>query len=502
MRARALPISTLLLLMVATPVVAQLITIRTVPISQSHQFDLFPSVRKGMGGVAIAVDDSLGDPFSNPAKGSRFGASSFFGSPGLYSVSSRAGAGRTLPLGALVRSGDWFGAASVAVQQVDLSENAVFALQVPIACRVCDTRLVDVPSSGRSNGNAYTYTMLGKVFPNAGISLGGSVFWAGLNGIDGVDLLYAGSSRLRQDGHAIDLRFGAQKEWVGDRSLSALVVHNRFATTHDVFYLDTFWDPGTRQFDQRPRREENLDHTNTWGLHLQYAQPLAAHGWRLGWTATTNLMSHPKLPNYQIQQIQSIPRDPGNSEAFNFGVGLSKVAQASTFALDLLYEPIWSYTWADAAGPIETATGQTIPTGGKTVENWFRFNNAILRMGLAQDLPFGRGTKAVGLQLGLAIHSINYSLDQRDNVGATTRGLDEGWVEWAPTWGLSLRFPAWEVRYRGQVTNGTGRPGVFAGGIAVAEPLRGNVLVAPNGPLTLSGVRVMTHQVSVSFPFR
>jgi hypothetical protein len=68
---------------------------------------------------------------------------------------------------------------------------------------------------------------------------------------------------------------------------------------------------------------------------------------------------------------------------------------------------------------------------------------------------------------------------------------------------VSVRFPAWELRYRGSLTNGTGRPGVISGGnLAVAEPATGNILVAPNGPLSLSPVRVMTHQVSISFPFR
>ena len=36
----------------------------------------------------------------------------------------------------------------------------------------------------------------------------------------------------------------------------------------------------------------------------------------LGWVATTNLMSHPKIPNYEIVNI---PRDPGRSTAYNVG---------------------------------------------------------------------------------------------------------------------------------------------------------------------------------------
>ena len=508
MSARALPLGAFLLAIGAGPAAAQLIAIRSVPISQSHQFDLFPSLRMGMGGVSIAVDDSLHDPFSNPAKGVRLGASSFFGSPGLYSVSRGAGAGRTLPLGTWLRSGNWFGGAAIAVQQIDLSHQANFFPP----CAVCAQPLTQdalpgnplptqLPATDRSHGNAFGYAMLGRTVPALGLSVGASVEWAGLHGVDGVDLLYPRSAGLTQRGHELDLRLGALKQWEGGRALSTVLVHNRFAATHDVAYLDGFWDPGTQSFAQRLRLEENQDQTNTWGAQVEYSWPLRAPGWRLGWVATTNLMSHPKIPNYEIQNI---PRDPGNSQAFNLGVGLSKTAEASTFALDAVYEPIWSYTWADAASPVQTSGGLTIPAGGKTIENRFRFADALLRMGFSQDLPFDQSTRQFGFQLGLAVHRIGYSLVQDDNVQATTRHAHESWVEWTPTWGMSLKFPGWELRYRGSVTNGTGRPGVFPNNVTVATPdaAGGTILVAPSGPLTMTGVRVMTHQVAISFPFR
>ncbi len=511
MSARSLPLGAFLLALAAGPAAAQLIAIRSVPISQSHQFDLFPSLRMGMGGVSIAVDDSLHDAFGNPAKGVRLGASSFFGSPGLYSVSQGAGAGRSLPLGTWLRSGNWFGGAALAVQQVDLSDQVQF---FPPPCIVCaeplDQRQAPVnplpgnqiPNTDRTHGNAFGYAMLGTTFPNQGLSVGASVEWAGLHGVDGVDLLYPRSTGLTQRGHELDLRLGALKQWEGGRALSAVLVHNRFAASHNVSYLDGFWDPGTQSFGQRLRLEENQDQTNTWGAQVEYSWPLRAPGWRVGWVATTNLMSHPKIPNYEIQNI---PRDPGKSQAFNLGVGLSRTANASTFALDAVYEPIWSYTWGDAASPVQTSSGLTIPAGGKTIENHFRFSNALVRMGFSQDVPFDQDAKAFGFQLGLAVHRIGYGLVQRDNVQATTRRAHEDWVEWTPTWGMSLKFPGWEIRYRGSVTNGTGRPGVRSGGdvtVATPDAAGGPILVAPSGPLTLTNVRVMTHQVAITFPFR
>ena len=58
-----------LLLTIAVCAPAQLISIKTVPIAQGDQFDIFPSQNAGMGGVSIAVADTLLDPFANPAKG-------------------------------------------------------------------------------------------------------------------------------------------------------------------------------------------------------------------------------------------------------------------------------------------------------------------------------------------------------------------------------------------------------------------------------------------------
>lgn len=500
MMKRALPLSALLVAWAAAAP-AQLIPIRSVPVSQSHQFDLLPSYTMAMGGVSIAVQDSLLDPFRNPATGARLGTARFFASPGVYSVSSRAGAGRTLPLGALMKAGSWHGGISVALQEVDFSQATGFQV-FPLSCPACEAEGIDFGPPERSHGNTYAFAMLGKELSSAGLSLGGSVMWSGLSAVDGVDLLYANSAQIKQYGHSVDLRLGALKEWTGDRSLEAVVVHNRYRMTHDVSYIDTFWDPGTQQFMQRPRLERNLDRTTTWGLHLAYEHPIPAPGWRLGWIGTVNRKSHPKIPNYEIMNI---PRDPGHSSAFNLGIGISRTHKASTFGIDAIYEPIWSHTWADSEDPIETIRGDTIAPGGMTIENHFRFSNALLRMGFDQQFPLGDSSTVAGLQLGLAVREIHYWLDQQDHVQITARSQEERWVEWSPTWGLSVRFSELELRYRGRVTNGTGRPGVLPdiqrGNLDVASA-GGDVLIAPSGPLTLTDVRVITHQFSISLPLR
>ena len=88
---------------------AQLIPIKTVPIAQGDQFQIFPSNNLGMGSVSIALPDSLQDPFVNPATGVRLRAARFFSAPTVYSVSQGAGGGRSLPLAALARTTTWFG---------------------------------------------------------------------------------------------------------------------------------------------------------------------------------------------------------------------------------------------------------------------------------------------------------------------------------------------------------------------------------------------------------
>jgi hypothetical protein len=507
MTKRAAFLSTLLVALAAAAS-AQVITIRTVPVAQGDQFDFFPSHHLGMGGVSIALADTLLDPFANPAKGARLGAARFFGSPGLYTVSNGAGAGRTLPLGAFAPSGSWYGGLAVALQEVDAGRRPDgFFSPGPVPLDVIgpgglDTTTLRLGPVERSHANSFVFAMLGKVLPGAGLSLAGSLLWARLHAVDGVDLLYAGSERIKQFGHAADVRLGLLKEWAGARSLEVVVVHNRFGMTHDVTYLDPFWDPGSQRVLRRPRLEQNLDRTNTWGLHFEYERPLPAPGWRIGWLATVNRMSHPKIPNYEIM---SIPRDPGHSSAYNVGIGIARAYGPATFGIDAIYEPIWSHTWADAAVPMATRLGETIPAGGKTIENDFRFSNVLFRMGAGRELPLGGLSRAAVLQLGLVVRSIGYRLEQYDNVQVSGRSQDERWVEWTPTWGLSLRFPELEIRYRGRVTKGTGRPGVGrSDGFVLADsPLRaGGILAAPSGPLTLDPVSVATHQVSLSLPLR
>jgi hypothetical protein len=493
------------LICLVSPASAQLIPIKTIPIAQGDQFQIFPSNNLGMGGVSIALPDSLGDPFANPATTARLRASRFFSAPTVYSVSGNAGGGRSLPFALLARSANWYGGLALVLQQVDPSRPPQQGGIVPPPGVLRPAGGAQIPGPDlRTHGNQYAFGMIGRSWPASNLSIGASALWTGLHALDGVDLLYNGSIRVAQTGHAIDLRMGALKEWPGERgarTLEAIVVHNRFAATHDVLYADQFWDPGLQHFVVQPRTDHNFDHTNTWGAQLEYQIPLATPGWRIGWVATVNRATHPKLPNYDITNVAVIPWDPGRSYAYNLGVGLSKVLGPATFGVDAIYEPIRSYTWADAIAPTATLGGDTIAAGGKTVENRFTFSNALFRIGVGRDIALEGSPKAVGLQLGLMVRSINYRLQQTDHVEVTQRSLRTGWLEWSPTWGLTLRFPELELRYRGRVTKGAGRPGTqfisVVQGFAVSS---GDILAVPSGPLSLVDVNTSTHQISLSLP--
>jgi hypothetical protein len=492
-----------------SPARAQLIPIKTIPIAQGDQFQIFPSNNLGLGGVSIALPDSLADPFANPATTARLRASRFFSAPTVYTVSGGAGGGRSLPFAMLARRANWFGGLALVLQQVDPSrppqQGGIAFGPPPVPLPLPPGGGPSIPGPDlRAHGNQYAFGMIGRTWPRSNLSIGASALWTGLHALDGVDLLYTGSIRVAQTGHAVDFRMGALKEWPGERgvrSLEAIVLHNRFAATHNVLYADQFWDPGLQQFVFQPRTDQNFDQTNTWGAQLEYQIPLATPGWRIGWVATVNRATHPKLPNYDITNVAVIPWDPGRSYAYNLGVGLSKVLGPATFGVDAIYEPIRSYTWADAIVPTATLSGDTIAVGGKTVENRFRFSNAVFRIGVGRDIDLESAHKVLGVQFGLMVHSINYRLQQADNVEIAQRSLRAGWLEWTPTWGLTLRLPEFELRYRGRVTKGAGRPGgQFIVGVRDLAVSSAAILAVPSGPLSLVDVNTSTHQISLSLP--
>ena len=489
-----------LLLVLPVTATAQQIPVKTVPVATGNQFMIFPSQNMSMGGVSIALDDPLYDAFVNPAKGISIQGVRFTGTPSYYGVSMRddflddASSTRTLPVGMLVRQGTLFGGAVMAWQEMTKQDNrpccfADFA-------RPANTVIQE--SSSTTRNNVYAFAMGGAQLPGTNLSVGVSAFTADLNGLEGVRLLYSDGNRVDQDGKMSSFRLGFLQQWDDGRSAELAVQRHRFKMDHEM--TQWVWDEERGESVLQTRLEQ--DETNGWAVLAGFQQPLNS-GWRLGVRLVGDWKDHPKIPNYDLMQI---PRDPGNTSAYNIGVGLSRTIGQTTWGFDLIYEPIWSHTWADAAedtpivpiSPFEGPTGDVIPAGEMTVENFFRFNNSIFRLGVRQAgdrLDFG---------LGLNLHIIRYQLDQENFVQQFKRELDESWGEWTFSLGLGYTFTGFQLRYLSLITLGTGRPGIDFGGARNAAfdqaALESSFVVAPAGPLALQDARVWTHQLSILIP--
>jgi hypothetical protein len=477
-----------LLLAFSSHASGQLISLKTVPVAAGDQFMLFPSRNLGMGGVGIALNDTILDPFVNPATGSRLTDSQVFATPMYYGVSNNAGSGSTLSAGAFL-VGRWFGGAMVALQELKRGDQG--SGPWPAWESFVSPDLL----SARSATNKYAHFSLGVCLPGE-LAVGASAFLADLNAVDGVEHLYAMASSIQQSGDIEDLRLGATKTFARGGTLEFVGLYRRSDVRHDVTYVDWVLVDSI-MWELQDRDETNLDKTDTWGAQVGYRQSVGEYGWTVGGLLTGNWKSHPKIPNYEIMNI---PRDPGNSAAFEIGIGVAKTTGATTFGFDIVFQPGSSETWALAEEPVTNATGDTIPAGGRTVENEFSFSNAFLNLGVTREIGPG------ALQLGLGLRSYDYHLDQWDHVADDSRRQDEQWMEWVPSWGARVRMGDLEVRYTGRATTGTGRPGVAWSG-AVAERAMdfaeaNDILLAPSGPLTLQDVTVWTHQVSLSVPIR
>ncbi|MDZ7363127.1 MAG: hypothetical protein ONB46_20745 [candidate division KSB1 bacterium] len=476
----------LALLFVFLPIIsqAQLISVKSVPVAAAEQFLLVPSQNLGMGGVSLALEDASADPFVNPAKGGRIHGVYLFSAPVFGTITENNGGVRTLPLGALLGSSRWFGGMSLAVQQLTPPERFNFVARLSFnnpALTLAD----------KNSNNLYATGLLGKKFSTAGISLAAGISWAELQAMQGVDFLYGNSSRLEQSGHIVDCRLGLLREKGRQPSFEMLLLHNRVRMAHERYYQTWFWEGDIGANRRTVDFVRELDQTDTWGLHFGAMIPLKNAGSRAGLIFTANRKSHPKIPNYELMNI---PRDPGTSWAFNFGAGLAHATDSSAVGIDFIFEPIWSHTWADAAAPVRNERGDVlIPAGGKTVENDFRFNNAVVRLGL------NRQRQTLGFQLGLQARFIHYHLKQTNFVFNTRRSQKEFWAEWTPSIGFNLNLSPFQIRYTGRLTAGTGQPGVESPRFFGVSDSRAesNFIIAPSGSLTLEEAVVLTHQVSV-----
>ena len=475
-----------ILVLATTAANGQLVSVRTAPVTVSEQFFTFPSRLLGMGG-GLALHDIEMDPFANPAAGARLRGGLITGSPTHYNRPTNDGFGRTLPVAILWGGTDNFAVASFAMQELESAHLRNQFFGTPVV------------RNDRFSHNKYGFGMLGTRLPGNHGALAFSASYSKLEAVHAVDLLYPQAEAIDQKGAISDFRAGYLREISGDRELEAVVVRNHVDMEHTVTYVDRRWvQPSPQQpgnwVTSIPREEFNRDKTTTWGAHLKYSSPIAASKWRLAGAFTTNLKTHPKIPNYEFM---SIPRDPGDSWAIRFGIGAAKVDSVSTWAFDISYEPAWTYTWAEAAADIHTARGDTIRKGAMTVENDFVFSNTNYHVGWMRRMD-----QTMSVQLGLGFRHISYYLDQFNHITNTPREQDESWVEMNLSWGLALAFGGMELRYFGRRTGGLPQLAFASEDAMVVAPQPDvDIVAAPSGPLNMDVTTVHTHQLSVSIPF-
>ncbi len=476
---------------------AQVIAVKTAPVSDGGQFAFLPSANAGMGGLSIAVDDSSLDPFVNPAKGSRLKGANMFVSPTFFSVSRQAGGGLTLPLGMSASGKTWFGQFAVAMQEID----ELGPDDAPLIAATLGTSST-FPISGerdRSRQNRYAHGVIGRRFANQ-LSVAASASWWRINAMDGVELYYPNGSLVKQRGEAADIRIGALKSLSGGRTMEVIALHNRLGVNQDVAFTEFFWDPSERGMKMIPRLEPNADRTHLWGLHLAYTQPLADSTWRVGAILTGNRVNQSSLPDYNLPLV---PGDAGHANAFNIGAGITRSTGIWTVGLDAIFEPIWNNTWVRADDEALTSEGTTLTASARTLENDFRFTNALTRLGVAARLPFS-SDYSLTLETGGQLHAIRYRLEQQGNLRDTQTASTQRWNEWTRSWGLTLRSVHADLRYSGRMTTGARRPGFDNGGGLVFDSVRPltSSFLPPVFTLPFDKVRATTHQISLSVPIR
>lgn len=487
-RVRLVLLVPMLCLLPAFSARAQLISPKTVPVFQGEQFGIYPSQWPGMGGASIALQDTLGDPWSNPAKATRLRTGMLNVMP--FSHRATAGGGRSLPVSMMQTGGRLAGGVLFTLQEVERTDAAWNA----------------TISERRASNAYYDGVLAWRV--GTGLSIGGGLSYADLHGVDGVSALYAGNNRVLQRGQQVDMRLGLTRDFASGATLEVVGVSNRYRMEHEVGY-PTFWrwappctpagpvQPGCEQQQVPARTEVNQDRTNTVGIHTVYLAPATESGWRVGYLFTANRLSHPKIPNYEFQNI---PRDPGHTNAFNAGVGFHRQDGNTTFGMDVILEPMWSTTWADAAGDTTNVNGVVIPQGDHTVDNRFRFTNARIKVGIAHEIP-GQTPDAsrLMLQAGLGLRSISYTLDQSNHVLVQSRTQDESWIEWTPMLAVQLRGRMIDVGYSWSYTCGPDCPALGTDTFLNApERDGGGVIGAPSGPLSFNGGSSGRHRVMVT----
>lgn len=463
--------------------ISQIIPLKTVPLATGNQFLFHPSENTIMGGVSIAHDDSLSDPYHNPAAGVLVSGVRIFASPLYYGISPRdnrsaGSSGATFPLGMSFRTENFFGGMIWARQTISPGDSPGL-MGFPRLFPGKSFQLME------EHLNTYTFGMFGFTLPGTALSIGVSAQWSDLNAMEGVQHLYPNATGLSQKGSIRAYRLGLRSAWDGDRVFEFLFAHENTDMKHELGRSYTIW-PFDSSVLPPPYGRVEEDQSSGYALEAVYRQRVTSTV-HAGVLIAADVKTYPKIPNYELMNI---PRDPGDSRAWNFGFGVVNNNGRGILGVDFIYEPAFSETWAEAMSSVPTAGGRTIAAGGRTIENTFDFYNHIIR--------FGIRSAVYDLGMGLSLHRVKYYLKQIDFVEEVERRQKEEWTEVTFSLGFGFNLFGGHMKYLGLFTTGTGRPGVD--GTVMDSPRlmydSANFMVAPSGRLSLDEALTGTHQLS------
>jgi hypothetical protein len=466
---------------------SQEIHLRTVPLAAGNQGDFYPSLSRGMGNLSIAFDDPISDPLINPAKTYKLNGLRFFFSPTRNTWSNEDGraifttsgsakytgtAINSMPFGLFLKKENFFTGGIISYQSYS-SERSI-----PGSWESSINTKSDI------GNNVYLLGLAGMYFPELNLSVGGSISWAEFDAMDGVNLLYPGSSDIKQGGRSLNYKIGFVGELSKQSQMEFVIGRTTFKSSHKVTYgsLHFWYEDSWIGY----RTELNKDESKGWVIHTKYNSSINDE-LKIGGIFTVNWKEHPKIPNYALANI---PRDPGSSTAYNIGIGIVNSGERTTLGFEYIYEPMKSYTWAEAGTDIN------LPPAFKTVENYFDFYNHIFRGGLYThtDITW------LDYRLGIQLHFNKYNLKQNDNVLNTSRTLNENWLETTLCGGLTINISSFQIFYSLQVILGNGLVGTEVGGIGFpelsAEAVKSDFLIAPYGSLVVDDIPLVTQQIS------
>jgi hypothetical protein len=298
--------------------------------------------------------------------------------------------------------------------------------------------------------------------------------------------LYPNATSFSVSGTDMTMRLGITQQMVDSSELSLVAGRKIFETYQHAEYT-------------RGMPVDNVDKNRAWFAQALYRRHLTDNT-TLGLNAVGNWKEHPKIPDYPIT---GIPRDPGTTEAYNFGAGLAWTGDSrTTLAVEYVIEPISSKTWVEAESD-QQINGQTVHAGDVTQRNNYTFLNHILRIG-ANLHPASWLTVCAGASL----HSYSYDYEFIDEFRGTRRQTSPQmeWTEIDITGGLTAAFGPVALSYQAGLLIGAGvleRTQVWGGwdrGMGLAVPDM-DFFLPPNPWAQVHPTPEITHQVSARYSF-